>query len=708
MTAEPLRTGDVDDRARAEELLRELAGPDAILRPDQGDAIDALVHDRRRVLLVQRTGWGKSAVYFIATRMLRDAGAGPTLLVSPLLALMRDQITAARGMGVVAETINSTNVDDWRAIEERITRDEIDLICISPERLNNATFVERVLPDLAARVGLVVIDEAHCISAWGHDFRPDYQRVRDALARLQPGVPVLATTATATSLVVDDVRTQLGVEPLTLRGTLERDSLALSILSLPTAAERLAFVAQTVAGLEGSGIVYTLTVDGAEQTAAWLQECGVDAVAYTGRTDPDERVRIETRLSTNDVKVVVATTALGMGYDKPDLAWVVHLGAPSSITAYYQAVGRAGRALDRADAILLPSPEDRVIWSYFESVAFPRRPLAEAVVAALEEADGPLSEAALEARVDIRRTRLSAMLKVLDVEGALRRVTGGWQRTDRPWSYDEERYRRVRAAREADAEQMLAYERHDGCLMRFLRTALDDPHAAAAPDCGRCANCAGTRPDPPAPARVEAARAFLQGVDVPLEPRKMWPSGLEAVKGRIPEERRALPGRALAAAGDGTWSPVVDRAFAAADAAGPGPLDPDALDPGLVDGVVKLLGRWGWPAGRPRFITWVPSRTRGPFLEALARRLGEIGRLPVVDTLERTRDAPPQREQANSAHACANVHGAFAARAGVTIPDGPVLVLDDTTSSGWTMTVVADVLGSAGASPVYPLVLLRE
>src|SRR6478752_2699311 len=192
-----------------EELLRRLAGPDAHFREHQREAITDLVDDRARVLCVQRTGWGKSAVYFVATSMLRERGAGPALIVSPLLALMRNQIAAASKLGIRAHTINSTNRDAWSEVQGLLADDAVDLLLISPERLNNPQFRETMLPLFAERVGLLVVDEAHCISAWGHDFRPDYRRLAEMLERLPDGVAVLCTTATANDRVVADVAQQL-------------------------------------------------------------------------------------------------------------------------------------------------------------------------------------------------------------------------------------------------------------------------------------------------------------------------------------------------------------------------------------------------------------------------------------------------------------------------------------------------------------------
>jgi ATP-dependent DNA helicase RecQ len=683
--------------SRAQRLLSQ-ALPGAILHDDQARAIAALVDDAARVLVVQRTGWGKSAVYMIATRLIRERGGGPVLLVSPLLALMRDQVEAATRLGVRAATLNSSNQGDWGSILEDLREGRIDLLLVSPERLNNRSFRDEVLPGLAVGAGMLVVDEAHCISQWGHDFRPDYFRVRTLLPLLGDATPVLATTATATQSVVEDVATQLGVEPLVLRGDLDRASLHLGAVHLGTAAERYAWIAANLPGFEGAGIVYTLTVGEAERLSAFLRTQGVDARAYTSQTDPEERLAIEEALRENRLQVVVATSALGMGYDKPDLAFVIHLGAPSSAVAYYQMVGRAGRAIPRADAVLLPSPEDIAVWKYFESTAFPPREQAEAVVSALEHAGRPLGEAAIEARVDIRRSRLSTMLRVLDVEGAVEHVKGGWVRAGGPWEYAEARYARVRAVREADAREMLAYARTDRCRMAFLRAALDDPNVDEHSRCGRCDVCTG-RPYPdtvPAALVGEAERIARDG-DLVLEPRKMWPSGLDDRRGAIAAGLRAEAGRALCEALHPGYARLVRPLLD----------DPGAgLPPELVNGLVGVLGRWGWPAGRPVAIVPVPSRRRQALVDGVAEALGRIGRLPVLRVLERSgADAPPQAELENSAHLCRNALDGF--RLTGPPPEGGLLLVDDLTGSGWTLTVLSAVLREAGAGPVYPLVLQR-
>ncbi|HEY8339344.1 MAG TPA: RecQ family ATP-dependent DNA helicase [Egibacteraceae bacterium] len=704
-----------DLAATAQALLQRLAGPRARLHADQLAAIRALVRDRQRVLVVQRTGFGKSAIYFLATRLLRDAGAGPTLLVSPLLALMRDQIAAAARAGVTAATINSSNRDDWDGVAARLRDDSVDLLLVSPERLNHPGFRRDVLPVVAPRVGLLVVDEAHCISDWGHDFRPDYRRITALLgaggaagAAFAHDLPVLATTATANDRVVADVVAQLGTAPLTLRGSLDRESLALSVRHLPDAASRLAWLAEWIPTTRGSGIVYCLTVAATERVASWLASRGIDAVAYSGQTDPAERERIEAALAADEVKVVVATSALGMGYDKPDLAFVVHLGMPSSPVAYYQAIGRAGRALDHADAVLLPQAEDARIWAWFDATAFPPREAVDAVLTHLGRADGPVSTPALEEAVNLRRSRLETMLKILDVDGAVRRVEGGWETTGAPWVYDAARYARVDADRKAEQAAMRAYAEATGCLMAYLREQLDDPLAGADGACGRCQRCTGAAPGPdtPDPALVAAALAHLRRTDVVVEPRKRWPRGLDAHgrTGAIGPALRCEPGRALAFADDAGWGGLLDTVLGEA---------PDAPVPDeVVDGVVDVLRRWDFTTSRPTWVTWVPSRRRPQLVTSLAQRIAEIGRRPLLDVVVRRADTPPQAAQENSTHAAANALEAFAvdpSRApGGRLPAGPVLLVDDATVSGWTLTVVGALLREAGADAVLPLVLHRR
>jgi ATP-dependent DNA helicase RecQ len=684
--------------ADAHAVLEDLAGPGAQLRGDQLAAIEALVTGHRRVLLVQATGWGKSAVYWIATRLLRREGAGPTLVVSPLLALMRNQVAAAEKAGIRAATINSANVDDWYEIEGRIAADELDVLLISPERLNNPRFRSDVLPSLATAVGLLVIDEAHCISDWGHDFRPDYRRIADVLARLGDDVPVLAATATANSRVERDVASQIGTETATFRGSLDRPSLHLSVVHLDTSAEQLAWIRAWTADRPGPGLVYCLTVSEAERVAGYLAGHGVRAQAYTGSTPAPERERIEAALDDGSVSCVVATSALGMGYDNPNLAYVIHLGSPSSPIAYYQQVGRAGRGRVSAEVVLVPTTAEERIWAYFDSTAMPPEPTVAEVLRVLERS-GPTTLPNLESQVNLRRGRLDALLKVLDVDGVVDRTGSEWFRTELPWEYDQERYAALAASRRAEQDAMRAYQRTDGCRLQFLREQLDD---AGAERCGRCDRCTGVTPQVTVAAdAVNDATQFFRRAEVVIEPRKQWPRGIEGRTGNIATDQRAEEGRALAFGTDPGWSEALAPLFAAPDAP---PSDE------LVRGVAAALKAWPW-GRRPTWVTWVPSRTRPLLVSGLAAQIAEIGKMELVEAVVRTRhDAPPQADMDNSATQAANVLDAFAfgRDGGGELPDGPGLVFDDALRSGWTMTVVAEGLRAAGSGLVLPFVLWRR
>ena len=700
-------TTPLADEARA--ALRALVGrADADFRDGQLDAIEGLVQRRERVLVVQRTGWGKSAVYFVATALLRARGAGPTLLVSPLLALMRDQVGAAARAGIRAESISSANPEDWGRVRAELLADSVDVLLVSPERLNNPRFRDEQLPDLAARCGLLVVDEAHCISDWGHDFRPDYRRIRDLLTTLPERTPVLATTATANARVVDDVVEQLGAgghAVSTQRGGLARDSLRLGVLPMGTPEQRLAWLVAHLPDLPGSGIVYALTVAAAEDTASALREAGHDVRAYTGRTDPAEREQLEEALRDNSVKALVATSALGMGFDKPDLGFVVHLGAPSSPVAYYQQVGRAGRATERADVILLPGTEDRDIWAYFASASMPRRDQAEAVLSALAAADGAaLSTPALEAAVDIRRTRLELLLKVLDVDGAVQRVSGGWVATGQPWVYDTARYERVAAARRREQDLMVGYENSTVCRMRVLQEALDDPTAA---ECGRCDICTGPwfATELP-PGAVRLAAATLARVGVELEPRVQWPTGMDRfgipVRGRIAPDSRAETGRALARLTDLGWGGRLRELLRSPDAPAPEP---------VLTAVVDVLRSWPWTQ-RPVAVVSMPSRTRPALVRSVASEVASIGRLPYAGELSLVEGGPTGEPGGNSAFRLAGVWGRLEVgaelRAALADLRGPVLLVDDLAASRWTLAVAARALREAGADGVLPLVLAVE
>ncbi|MBP6221005.1 MAG: ATP-dependent DNA helicase RecQ [Limnohabitans sp.] len=671
-------------------ILARLAGPAALPRADQVDAVHAVLQPASRVLVVQATGWGKSAVYWAATHAIRSTGAGPTLVVSPLLALMRDQVSAAERAGLKAATVNSTNVDDWDEVFAQLDADAIDVLLVSPERLGNPRFAAR-LGALLARVGLIVIDEAHCISDWGFDFRPDYQRLARALLST-PTASVLATTATANERVTLDIGAQLqaqsGASTVTFRGTLARTSLTLSVVPGLSPLQRYAWIADALAQLPGSGIVYVLTVAEAERLTAFLRSCGFAVDAYTGQIDADTRLQVEDRLRHNQVKAVVATSALGMGYDKPDLGFCVHVGSPSTPVAYYQQVGRAGRAVAHAEGVLLPSDADERIWDYFATASIPDPQTAAKVLQSLDGDGRSLIE--IEADTGVRRGRLEALLKILAVEGVVDKDGSAWRATGVPYVHDSAKWSALAQVRQQEADIMRQYAHGQGCLMAYLQTALDDPSPAP---CGRCSVCTGHLPYPglaPSPDKLLAARDFLRGMDVDIEARKRWPAGV----GRKGAIRGFDLGRAVAFADDPGWVAELQALRQAA---------PGEVPDELLAGAVAMLGRWAktWPA-RPVCVVPLPAPNMAGN-RRLAAHIAQKGRLLLQDGFSWT--GGPAPDDAASTPVVAHLESAIRWAGDAAMPAGPVLLVATDVRTRWTATVAAALLREQGVSQVLLLAL---
>ena len=692
-------TAPTDHRAyrRALDVLRAGTGnPNATFRDGQWEAIRHLVDGDGRLLVVQKTGWGKSFVYFIATKLLREAGLGPTLLVSPLLALMRNQIDAAARMGVNAETINSTNQDDWRRVADRVKANEVDVLLISPERLANAEFQAAVLDVVASRVGMVVIDEAHCISDWGHDFRPQYRQVERLLRRLPAQSRLLATTATANDRVIADLREVLGHGLTMSRGDLARPSLTLQTIGLPDRAERLAWLADHLKDLPGSGIIYALTKGDAYRIAAWLRLKGHAVDAYTGGDENDRRIALEQALLENRVKALVATSALGMGFDKPDLGFVIHFQVPGSVVTYYQQVGRAGRALDDAYGILLHGRGDTDITTWFINAAFPARKDVEAILEALRGAPDGMSVPDLERAVNLGRGRITHALLLLGLESPSPIAKEGAKYLLSPAALPEafwDRVTRITNIREAEQAQMQAYAVLPfGTHMRYLVDALDGDPADATP----------TRlppmPETVSEATVREVVTFLRRTHLPIEGRRQWPAGPSPVwglRGTIPADKRAEEGRALSLWGDAGWGDTVRR----------GKYDANHFSNDLVEACAGMIHDWQ-PRPAPTWVTFIPSLRHPDLVPTFARRLAAILGLPCVNALTKVEERPPQKEMQNSAQQVLNLDGALAV-ATDAVQSGPVILVDDLVDSRWTLTVGAWLLRKSGSGAVFPVALAQ-
>ncbi|MCC7491179.1 MAG: RecQ family ATP-dependent DNA helicase [Fimbriimonadaceae bacterium] len=678
---------------RALELLRLGSGiPDAVFREGQEQAIQQVIGGSHRWLVVQRTGWGKSFVYFIAAKLLREAGAGPALLVSPLLSLMRNQIRAAERMGVRAATINSDNETAWPDVEQQLAAGQVDVLLIAPERLANGRFREQVLARIAAQVALLVIDEAHCISDWGHDFRPHYRLIERIVGTLPPNLRLLATTATANQRVMDDLQQVLGPGLRVLRGDLARPSLCLQTIALPSRAARLAWIAEQLQTLPGHGIIYVLTVRDAQQVAGWLQSRGFNVRAYTGRTGED-RPELEQALLDNQVHALVATTALGMGFDKPDLAFVMHYQAPGSVVSYYQQVGRAGRALDSAYGVLLHGEGDRAITDWFIGSAFPSPEEVAAVLGALEEAPAGLTIPELLPRVNLSKQRIEKTVELLSLESPapIVKVGAAWQLTASRlspafWA----RIERLTDLRRREQQQMQDYLALPfGEHMRFLIAALDgDPSGITAPRLPAL-------PSSVCPGLVRQADDFLHRTALPIQPRLRWPDGglPSGLRGAIAEDRRAAEGRALCVWRDAGWGELVRR----------GKYQDGRFAEELAQACAEMVRAWN-PQPAPTWVTAVPSLRHPMLVPELAQRVADLLGLRYLAALQKADGRPEQKTMQNSAQQARNVDGSLVATA-APLPRGPVLLVDDLVDSRWTMTVAAALLRQHGSGPVWPVAL---
>lgn len=674
----------MSDFEHALSVLKSAFGPDAEFREGQWESICPMLDGGSRMLVVQRTGWGKSVVYFLATKLLRDRGQGPTLLVSPLLALMRNQIELARRFGVRAANIDSTNSESWNELAGSFQNGEIDLLLVSPERLGNPEFERDVLPSFLSNPGLLVVDEAHCISDWGHDFRPDYRRIIHLIDRLPSTTPVLATTATANDRVIGDIKEQLGERLEVVRGSLVRESLYLSVLSLPDQAVRLAWLSRMLPKFPGSGIVYTLTVNDARRVAGWLRSQGIEAEAYHSDLSTEEKIELELRFQSNEIKALVATTALGMGYDKSDVAFVIHFQRPGSIISYYQQVGRAGRSLSRAWVLLLEGSEDEEINEYFIRSAFPDVECFLDVIESLKVKPKKLDQ--LVPYTNRRRAQVERALQHMLVEGVIQKDKEGFLLSKPDWQPSKLRAESIIAQRFAEWEQMKAYGHTPDCRMLFLAHALDDK--ASAP-CGKCDRCEPKDFKLPEPEMVAEAQEFLKKGHFVIEPKSFYPPGTHAEgRKKIPPEERIESGLALSVYGDSGWGGFVKR----------GKYADNRLPDELIAPAVQLIRKL---ESAPEWLTWVPSLSHPKLMRDFANRLAaELG-IPAIESVQKTR-SHQQKDMENSTTQYRNASESYEVFAAMP---GRCLLLDDIVDSGWTLTAIGTMLRRSGSGPVVPFAL---
>lgn len=675
--------------------IQKMYGDNAAFRDGQFEAITELAEKKSRLLLVQRTGWGKSIVYFIATRMLRDQGAGPAILISPLLSLMRNQIAMVEKIDFLhTARIDSSNQKDWKNVNELLKADQLDMLLISPERLANQQFMQDILPTITKGIGFFIVDEAHCISDWGHDFRPDYRRIVRVMNLLPRNIPILATTATANNRVISDIQAQLGANLKIMRGPLGRESLILRNIKFENRAERLAWLVYALNKIKGSGIIYCLTVRDTDRVAQWLRQNNIDAKPYHADLDNDTRESLEQDLVHNRIKALVATVALGMGFDKPDLSFVIHFQKPGSVIHYYQQVGRAGRALTKAHGILLHAEDDDKINEYFIKDAFPPVEIQRAIVSTVEKSGNGMTIGEIQKEVNLRYGKIDEALRMLEIDGALSKNDKRYYRSLHKWDPDIERKNKVTMQRELELKRMNDYVNHSGCLMKFLCDELDDPQAS---ECGKCAPCRNVNTKKDLDVEIlKSAYLFMRNTEYRvINSRKFWPAGIKdpSIRKKIDSKLIHSDGRSLCSYGDPGLGKLVSE----------GKYMHQNYGDELLDASVDFIFNNWQPDPFPEWVTAIPSGRTHQLVPSFAQRLASKLKIPFKMVLRKKHTNELQKKMNNSYQQCKNLLDAF--EICELCPAGTVLLVDDITDSGWTMTIAGIMLRENGCGSVIPFTL---
>lgn len=682
-------------RNRAQDILKQAYGSEAQFRPGQLEAIESVVFGQNS-LVVEKTGWGKSLVYFIATKILRENGAGPTLIISPLLALMENQIESAKIVGITAVTVNSDNKELWDEIYENFAN--MDALIISPERLSNEKFMDRLAE--VQGVELVVIDEAHSISDWGHDFRPDYQRISKLISGLPGTVTVLGTTATANDRVIEDIKTQLGNDLKVVRGELIRENLAIQINPLQTREQRLAWLAQMLVEDEilskGQGIIYCLTHSSCTAVADFLSERGVSILPYYSGMGEDEKGNsIEKKNLASFVngktRILAATVKLGMGYDKADIRFVIHFQLPQNLIAYYQQIGRAGRDGKPAYAILLHGEEDEEIINYFIQTA---QASPNLLVEIVNMAQNGIKRGEIMKSLNVKDSKLDEALKYLMVNDYLYREKSVYRTSvSKPFDAIAEQIKQedLLRTRINEHNDLLEYIDLSDCLMKHVAAELDAPDGQKT--CGICSNCLGHYIVPVSAKQSVIAEAtkYLGGRHGTIEPRKRWGSG-----GAIKAEQRMQSGWILCA---DYYSTAGQKVKEGKYTAGCFPLElVEASEKYLKDKIAQKCIDCIIPIPSLRH-----PRLVADFAGCLAERFG----VPCIEAVGKMCEVAEQKTLLNSAQQEENIRNSMEVINPKAVIGRTILLIDDMVDSRWTLTVVASQLLNAGASSVYPFALVK-
>lgn len=671
------------DRAQAERLLQRTFHLPRFY-DEQWRAISQLLQGHR-ILMIERTGFGKSLCFqFPATLM-----EGVTVVFSPLIALMRDQVQALAALGIEARLINSEqDIELNRQTIADALAGRVKILYIAPERQESTEWIEATRQ---LRLAMIVVDEAHTISVWGHDFRPAFRRIVNLVNLLPAGMPVLAATATATRRVQDDIERQIGRGITTIRGQLMRDNFRLHVIEVGSDDEKMAWLAANVAALPGTGLIYTGIRADTDLYARWLRYRGVEAVSYNAGLDAETRKDIERGLKANRWKCIVSTNALGMGIDKPDIRFIIHTQMPASPIHYYQEIGRAGRDGLPTDIILFfNGTRDEDGWSHdcqlpraFIDTAKPRTECYRQVIDALK--DDVLGERDIVKRCNLKSTQFRVIKADLIEQGIIREVKVA---RSKKYEYqfgapelDTSGFEQLRRAKMADLRAMRDYVSTREPRMAYLCRYLGD---ATPPVAAGCDNTTEPRWTATLDAEMQAALDDFRETYFP--------------EITVAERKNNIID---SVAGSYYGVSTVGRALRRSKYEGGGPF------PDFLLGLTLKAYRKTFHNKHLDFVMSVPPTVSGTLVEEFARRIASVLRVPYSPLLVKTRTTQVQKLFHSAYSKRDNISGAFALQGSADLRGTTILLVDDIFDSGATLKEIGRVLTAAGAKEIVPIVIAK-
>jgi ATP-dependent DNA helicase RecQ len=606
---------------------------------------------------------------------------GVTIVFSPLIALMRDQVRSLRNKGIRAAAINSNQDEEENvAIIEKAQANQLDILYIAPERMENAEWISA---SFEMKIAMVVIDEAHCISIWGQSFRPNYRRIVNLVRLLPKSFPVLATTATATPRVEADIIEQVGSDLIPIRGKLLRSNIRLSVVHVQSEDEKFFWLAENLPKLRKTGIIYTGTQASTDIYSNWLQYLGFNSAAYNGRLDAETRMRIESDFIGNKYDCVVSTNALGMGIDKPDIRFIIHTQVPQSPIHYYQEIGRAGRDGQEAHAILLYNPhaDDELPKAFIEG-SKPSFNKYEKVIAATKKA--LLGQNEIIKATNLKQTQVSVIIADLIDQGILNEQQGKSKKyfynPDAP-SLDISAFEILRSSQMQELHKMLEYAITDACRMQYLCSYLGDSME------GRCGVCDNDTRIRLSINSTESLKARLQGFRETFFPllevessRSRIVNGVAASYYRVSNVGAALKHSKYQGGGD----------------------FPDWLLRLTMKAYRKHFGSLAFD-----LVLYVPPTESGDLVRNFAEKVADTLSIPISHGLVKVGVSSPQKVFQSGISKKDNVHGKFAHMQPAEILGNRILLIDDIFDSGYTIKEIGQYLTSLGATTIAPLVIAR-